>query len=235
LIEWNTKITDCEKNGFFNDFSEDEKNIKKQYIEKTSGNIEKNYKQKLFFEKNKKNIIIGIIIFIGISVLIGSMIGNFTKSKSTKGFPPEKVVETFYNSISKLDHMTMSDCVEKNAGKDKINEVMNLYVISRQIMAYSQKSNVVLTDEWIKSGMKIVEKPQYIFGIIDLIISEEKPIPEPVYIVKYQKWEPYFDDNKNTGVQNKNFNVIDRVYLHYNSKYWLIYKIDNLENSEIKN
>ena len=165
---------------------------KARYIKRNAVTV----KTRRFVTRNK------IIIMASIAVLafIGFFVRDQIKSRSaniTKGMNPVEVAITYYNAYGELDHILMGNCVKGKAGKEDIDMVMNLFVISRVRQAYEIYSNSFISaQKWIDDGSPATEK--IVFGITNLKISgfsinEEKARLTAEYIL----WTPDYDDENN--------------------------------------
>lgn len=235
LSNWKIIIEKWIKEGITEKITYNEKEKYKEEYEKQKIKSDKNFKKKIFWEKNHKKILMISVFSIAFLLFSFYLLKNYFRPRAIKGYPPEKVVETFYLSINKLDHITMGDCVIKNAGKSDIDQVLSLYINQKQSIAYTGKSNLIFAEEWDKKGRPIVNPPSYVYGILDLNIKKESGGTETIYTASYEKWEPVINENESDEkrVQYQGFKIKDKVYLTKHKKYWLIYKIDRIEKNKI--
>ena len=94
------------------------------------------FRRRVFLQRNLRTMVVAAVIVAALGGVLGSIIANQFKPRSTRGYSPRQVVETFYASMGELDHATMEDTVVGDAGKGVINEVVNLFVISRVAQGY---------------------------------------------------------------------------------------------------
>ena len=193
---------------------------------------QKRFQRRVFWEKNWRTALIIAVVVIVVGAGLGSILKGVFAPRATHGFPPQKVVEAFYTSMNKLDQITMSACVVGGAGKGEINEVTNLYVISRVSMGYEGRSNIVNADEWDRAGRPSIPPPRTLYGVTGLKIVQEAPEPSPVFLVSYEKWTPLPSDESTTGQQTgpryEGRSAQDRVFLKRDRGDWVIYRIDRL-------
>ena len=230
LTDWNNYIRTWLDNGINSNITIEQKMILEKESEKLKIKNDKSYKQKLFMEKNKTKISIITISVIIFSLLLFSFLKHNLRPRVTKGFTPIQVVETFYNSINKLDHITMDDCVKGKSGKDIIQEVLRVFAISKQAEAYSHQLNIVMADKWEKMGRIKLESPRYVYGITNLKITTEN---DNTFLVNYEKWQPVPGEESSNIVNYEGFKKTDRVFLKLDKKDWIIYKIDRLKSELI--
>jgi len=200
------------------------------------------FRRRTFWEKNWKIVAItaaGIAVAGGV---LGSILSGVFAPRTTRGFPPRKVVESFYTAINRMDHMLMEDCVVEKAGKGEITEAMNLYVISRVQMGYEGKSNTMAADEWDAAGRPALPAGTSLYGVTDLQIVDEAGEPSPVYRVSYEKWAPESSADSDTGadgglaqgtVGTMHRRIVDRAWLRLDKGDWVIYRIDRLSEETL--
>ncbi len=213
-------------------------NVEEKDLMKLQGKYRKRldhiYGRSVFLEKNRLNIIIISIVLAVVILLVFSFKKIIFNIRITKGFISSKVVELFYESMNNLDSPAMQDCVINNAGKKEIDEVSTLYVITKQSAAYGEK-NYFSAEKWAADGKNKLMPPLYIYGITDLIISNEiENSSNAIYSVYYQKWEPVFGENKKIELDYHGFNENDKLFLIKKHGYWLITKIDRIEKIPLK-
>jgi len=244
LEDWERIITDWIEQGVFRDVTIAEREELLAKARERKDRTERAFKSKLFWEKNGRLVLIVTGIVIAAGFIVGGFVRNLLAPRVTAGFTPEQVVEAYYTSINSLDHMTMDDCVIRGAGRGQINEIIHLYVISKQTMAYEGQSYIVPADRWVENGRPELEPPMFVYGIADLRIRRERGEPEPVFTAEYEKWSrtaPEGDDEAGsaTGEQApagplyEGNRVRDRLFLTQRGEDWVIYRIERLETSPI--
>jgi hypothetical protein len=173
----------------------------------------------------------GVLVVLG--SVAASILSNVLAPRVTRGYGPQKVVETFYGSMNTLDHMTMEDCVVDKAGQGEVNESMNLFVMSRMTVGYEGKSYIVNAAEWDKEKRPQLSADKTLYGAIVREVREEAGAPKPVYLVSYQKWAPQPEeggnDEQSTG--SYGYDRIDRVRLRMDKGDWVIYRIDRVAST----
>lgn len=233
LIEWEKYINKIKDEKITNKISKEEKNDLLNEYKKQKEILDKKYKKNIFWEKNKKRILITSLAVIFSFFILFSLLKNFFRPRVIKGFLPKQVIEAYYLSMNKLDHMTMTDCVIENAGKSDINEVMMLFILQKQSIVYEKRSNVIFADEWNAKGRPFVKPPQFVFGVINLnIIEVSSKAEEVIFVAYYDKWTQFIDEQENDEkrVKYKGSHIQDRIFLKKFKKYWAIYKINRIEN-----
>jgi hypothetical protein len=167
------------------------------------------------------------------AAVLGSILGGVFAPRATRGFPPRKVVETFYTAINRMDHTLMEDCVVGKAGKEEISEAMNLYVISRVQMGYEGKSNTLPADQWDRAGRPALQPGTSVYGVTGLVIDGQSGEPAPVYLVSYEKWSPGSGEDSGTAagtaaLRTLRRKLVDRVSMRRDGADWVIFRIDRL-------
>jgi hypothetical protein len=206
-------------------------------IASSSPAARKRFRRRMFWEKNWRTALIIAAVVIVLGAGLGSILKGVFAPRVTRGYQPQKIVETFYTSMNKLDQLTMGACVTGSAGKGEINEVTNLYVISRVSTGYEGRSNIVAADEWNKEGRPLIPSPQTLYGVTGLGIVQETPEPSPVFLVSYEKWTPVSSDDSTSGPQTapryQGQSIQDKVFLKRDRGDWVIYRIDRLRSNPL--
>ena len=194
----------------------------------------RSFRSTVFLERNGRTILVVAAAVLVVAAVASSILRNALAPRATKGFSAEKVVETFYKSIGPLDHQVMENCVIQGAGKAEINEAINLFVISRQTIAYEGKSYIVDAAEWDAKGRPAVVSPSFVHGVSRLQITRESGDPEPVFLATYERYARAFEDQSLEAAPAINGRkVTDRLYLKQDKGDWVIYRIDRLRTEPL--
>ena len=228
ISDWQNFIKRWLEEGIFEQIPENEKEFLLNKYAKKIEIFNRSYKKRYFLDKNRNKIVISGFIIILSVFLLSFFLRPLYQPRLTTGFTPEKVVQTFYSSINKLDSVTMDDCIINNAGNNYINEVTTLFVINKQSEAYGIKSHLITADRWFEEGEKTVSPPDYVYGILNLKINSEPDNNQNVFTVSYEKWEP-ITSNENGILGYMSYRVKDKVYLKKDRNAWVIYKLETLE------
>jgi hypothetical protein len=189
------------KRGLFRNVSPAEAKALEAERERFLRKREKAIKTGRFLRRNR-SVILGILGAAVIAALAaGSLIRAQLDRPSTPGMDPVTVVESYYNAITALDHEMLGACVTGGAGKDDINMVTNLYVISKVRQAYEAREIFIGPEEWRQGGGGPSEK--VVFGIGDLRIQQIEADTDgggrAVYRAEYLFFNPYPDSNGNAA------------------------------------
>jgi hypothetical protein len=240
LVEWTAKLKVWQSMDLMHEVQADEK--EKLSRESISRQEEKNrnFRRRIFWEKNWKIAVVIAACAIGAGVVVGSYLTRAFAPRPTKGFSSSKIVETFYLSMNRMDSALMEACVVNKAGQGEINEATNLFVISRVTIAYEGKSNIAAADEWDAHGRPAIDPPQSVFGVTNLSIEKERPEPEPMFIAVYEKWSPIPAEGEGSSQPSTDRSprfegrrIKDRVFLKIDKGDWVIYRIDRLEIGQL--
>jgi hypothetical protein len=172
--------------SFFKSLSEaDTLSIEKektQYLKTKTAEV----KTKRFVKRNAA-ILLGGFAALFIAVLITNSVIKSRSALTTANMEPLQVIESYYNSFGKLDHMWMEACVINDAGKDDINMVLNLFIISKLRQAYEQnlRPSIISAKDWLEAGGGKVNVQ--VFGVTDLQLTVSS---ETLYRAEYTLWVP---------------------------------------------
>jgi hypothetical protein len=199
---------------------------------------EKVYRRRVFWEKHWKTAAITAAAAVILAALLGSILGNVLKPRITRGYPPQKVVETFYDSMNSLDHEAMQASVIGTAGQEELNKVTTLYVISRVTQGYEGKSSVLSAAEWDRQGRPKLAGSQSLFGVTGLSVTQEEGEPMPVFQAAYDKWTPAPtpDTASTPSVGTPMFEghrKVDRLWLKRDHGDWVIYRIEHVRDGPL--
>lgn len=238
LENWLKLLKNWEKQGYFVEVPVNEIDTKKNtLILKQSASLKK-YNSKVFWEKNGKTIFITLTASLLSLILILYFLLNYFKPRSTKGYKPIEVVEAYYNSFNTLQHNVMEDCIINKADKGAIREVLTLFVANRQTMAYKNISYIIPAYTWDKQGRPPLNAPYFLYGIINLKIESINGENNPVFIADYEKWHTQIIDNQDPMKPStrliKGTKIKEKLFLKNKNNYWLIYKIDLIDQKELQ-
>ena len=194
---------------------------------------EQTFRRRVFLQRNLRTIVVVAVVAVAIGGILGSIIANQFKPRSTRGFSPRQVVETFYTSMGQLDHTTMEDAVIGDAGKGLVNEAVNLFVISRVTQGYEGRSNIVSATEWVAAGKPDLPAGVGVYGASDLEIVAEQGAPQPVFRVSYLMWRPGGEDGAgDRGSLQRGQPTSERVFLRQDKGDWVIFQFQEIEEPD---
>ena len=238
LAEWSEKLDAWQKKELYLVLPPGEREKALQEAESRQQASGKSFRRRMFWEKNWK--IIGVIVIAAavVGAGAGGTLKNMLAPRLTRGYPPRKIVETFYTSMNTLDHQTMQSCVIGGAGKGEINEVTVLYVTSKVTQGYQGKSTIVSAADWDKRGRPKLESPSVLFGVTGLSVAQEQGEPVPVYRAQFDLWNPAQAPDTAGGAaqaapKSEGHRVIDRLWVKQDKGDWVIYRIERLRQDPL--
>jgi CRISPR/Cas system CMR-associated protein Cmr5 small subunit len=236
LDDWETHLKIWLKEGLERTISEDERKTIIGQAKTKKVRDAASYRRKVFWQKNF-GIILGIgIITVVVGLLLWTIVYNvFFKSRATRGMSPVEVVRTYYKSINALDPVTLGDCVVGDAGKEEVDVVTNLYVITRQRMAYESTSFFISAEEWDRKGRPELQPYTLLFGVTQPNITEMHGEPDPVFHARYEYWNTEAVETEgqegNAQLLYYGKKVEEKLSLRKDRGDWVIFKIEKLEET----
>lgn len=233
LDEWDALLFRAISGGHLREVSASARESAAARARETTERSEKAFRRAVFLQRYWRLMAMvgGVLVVVG--SVAASILSNVLAPRVTRGYGPQKVVETFYGSMNTLDHMTMEDCVVDKAGQGEVNEAMNLFVMSRMTVGYEGKSYIVNAAEWDKEKRPQLSADKTLYGTIVREVREEAGEPAPVYLVSYQKWAPQPEeggnDEQSTG--SYGYDRTDRVRLRKDKGDWVIYRIERVAST----
>jgi outer membrane murein-binding lipoprotein Lpp len=186
--------------GFFRDIGREERLAleaeRKRFLQKR----EKTVKAKRFLSRNRTAILAVLGAVLAAALVAGSVIRARLDGPSTRGMDAAAVVESYYRAITAMDHETAAACVTGGAGKDDINMITSLYVVSKVRQAYEAQTAFISPEEWRESGGGVSAKA--VFGIDGLRlegIDTDESDGRLGYRAKYLFFNPYPESGGNTA------------------------------------
>ena len=188
------------------------------------------FRRRVFLQRNLRTMVVTAVIAAAAAGVLGSIVANQFKPRVTRGYSPRQVVEAFYASIGALDHATMEDAVVGDAGKGLINEVVNLFVVSRVAQGYEGRSHIVNAAEWAAAGEPELPPDRSLYGPTALAIVAEQGAPQPVFRVSYLMWRlGGADGDDPPGTPQQGIPTSERVFLRQDKGDWVIFQFQPLE------
>ena len=188
------------------------------------------FRRRVFLQRNLRTMVVAAVIVAAVGGVLGSIVANQFKPRATRGYSPRQVVEAFYGSIGALDHIVMEDTVIGDAGKPLINEVVNLFVVSRVAQGYEGRSNIVNAAEWEAAGEPELPLDRSLYGPSGLEIVAEQGAPQPVFRASYLMWRlGGAEGNDPPGTAQVGIPTSERLFLRQDKGDWVIFEIQPLE------
>jgi hypothetical protein len=217
---WAALLAEWETAGLYRQLPPEEARILAARARREQELAARAYRRRVFWQRHWKTVLIVALIAAGAGIFSGTVLRNLLKPRSTRDLSPLQVVETFFRSVNTLDHERMQDCVAGRAGKPLIDQVINVYVMSRVQMGYEGRSSIRGAEEWDRAGRPAVRAPESVFGITDLAIRPLEAGAGTSFRVSYRLWIP--DPDRGTASQD----VQQRVFLRRQGGAWVIFRIE---------
>lgn len=230
LQDWTLRLAEWKRDGLKETVTED---LKQSLLEK-GAKLEKKalfrYNSFVYIQQNWRSMLAISVTVIVVGMIAGSILKNALKPRATLDLNAREVVELFYNSITDLNHFAIEDAVTRGTARGEVNEALNLFVLTRTRVGQEGTSGLVPVGPWKESDSPALEETYHAYGIAELTITEES---ENVFLAEYEKWvqpsvetEDFVDEDANSvGYKRK-----DRLFLEWDDKYWVIYRLDRLQN-----
>jgi len=225
LDRWLETLTDWKKQGAIKQIDKTEfQNIKK-IAEKKQKQLEKKFDRYRFLSRNWKTIGIILIVFAGLTLFSLGPIKNAMKPPITLNMDAIEVVNFYYQSYSDMNVEDMEDCLQKGIGKKDINEITQMYVISKVRTGYEGKSGLVSAQDWSDGLITKLSEGEQIAGIANLNITY---LGDSTFQAKYIRWfTELLTENDSTEIlKPKKVIYTDILTLEKIKDIWTIVKLD---------
>jgi len=230
LKEWITRLELWQKSGLYEEISKDETVLLQNKAREKTRSLEKKYQQNIFFFRYKWIMLTITVVVLTLMLITGTSIYNIHfKPRTTKDFSPLQIVQAYYKSITTIDFYTLEDCIVGKNVKEDVNEIVNIYVITKQQSALNMEKPTIDPDEWTRRGRPQLRPGLLLYGISGLAVKELAAAPEPVFEAEYEKWHSEFDDENRDLMSVPHYYCTqykDRLYLKTDRGGWVIYRLD---------
>ncbi|MDR0312050.1 MAG: hypothetical protein LBI14_00470 [Treponema sp.] len=229
--------------SFFTPVGEEERTRIKNELTKYSKKRNFTVKSRRFVIRNTTIIVICLIAAVGIGLTVRGYLVRLAERPNTQGMTPVEVVNVYYGSFETLDHEMMEACIYGKNAKLDIDFILNLYVLTRSMMAYEGSQRVVSAREWLAAGSPQTDLT--IFGITDLSLRPMGGNESQGVIIleaSYKLWLPAaFMDDADTLTDEElfssnyvtpppgNYSYLDRLTLTLVKDAWRITEINRTQ------
>ena len=213
-----------------NEEPEDQKKLRKIWERR-----KKFFEWKELFRKRRGAIVAGAIIGLLVISGLSSLISRALTPPVAQGWPPERVVEQFYDGINELDVTVMDGLVRQNAGRDLRNLVLQMYATTRVREAYEYFNPHVSPAEWRLQGRPPLEDSTFLFGVDQLeihsnrlVTDRESTRPLRKLEISYQYYTPDISQSPEGEISTDYFyeDIREAVFLEYDRETWFIVRIE---------
>ncbi len=223
--DWIKQLILWRKEGAVTAVSESERLQIQKTAKKKQSKLEKQFERKQFFSHNWKTIAVitaALIFVISFSI---QPIKNAMEPPITTGLSAEEVVETYYTGIMDMEVEIMEDCVNKGVAKSDINEVTQLFVVSKVRMGYEGKSGLVSAQDWNDGIIKKLDPGEQVYGIANLEITKSGSF---TFVADYIRWYPDIPDDpeSNEIMPPIKVNIKDKLTLEKVKDVWIIVNLE---------
>jgi hypothetical protein len=220
LERWATLLEQWQDRGLFRELPAEQAQALEARARREAELAARAYRRRVFWQRHWKTVLIAAAVAAAVGIFSGTVLRNLLEPRSTRGLSPREVVETFYRSVNALDHERMQDCVIGRAGRQLIDQVIHVYVMSRVQLGYEGRSLLRSAEEWDRAGRPAVAPPESVYGLTDLDIKPLEGGQEAAFRVGYKLWTP--DPDQGTVAQEAR----ERVFLRRQGGAWVIYRIE---------
>ena len=231
LSEWEKKIEYFSKLPLLYSLTNEELEKKAKQAERFLFERKRTYRQRTFWMKHRTGVILAILLTLVGAYFAYDVLSSVLRPPRTVGMAPEQVVNLFYSSMNTLDHQAMEECVKKKAGKAYIDEVTQLYVVSRMRMSVEFKSGMLDAESWYRKGRPPLQEGVTLYGIAELKIQREvgqENTPDVLrFLVQFHRWVPV--PPSEGGLRFRGFQMMERVILKREGERWVIVEIQPLK------
>ena len=191
LQDLNTLLGAASSRGFYRDMApaaHEAARTARARLSKTRGDA---VNARRFLRKNSTVITVIAVSVVAVAFAAAGMIRDRAGRPTTKGMIPVEVVRTYYGAFGRFDHETMDACVVDKAGRNDIDVVTNLFVISRVRQAYENRAAYISASEWIAAGSLPFEGAVYGVDALRVdSIDDDASDGEVSFKARYDLWRP---------------------------------------------
>jgi hypothetical protein len=177
--------------GFFSVPGEEEREKWRMEGEKFRKKRDRSVKQRRFVRRNRAILTVSLAALVVAGLIAHSIVRGRANMPTTRGMNPQEVLEAYYGAFNTMDHTLMEACVLNKAGKEDINLVTNIFVISRVREAYEMGSSAMSPQEWMDRGG--LPTALTVFGVSrlrTLCLDPDESDGQVSYRVDYELWIP---------------------------------------------
>lgn len=158
------------------------------------------------------------------------------RTYATDGLNAEQVIDLFYESRNRLDHESLDACLAGSAGSGLINEVTNLYVISRVRLGYERTEALIPADVWFASDAPEVGEEKMVYGTAGVVkrrerSNESSALYRTRYLTVYPKNPEDITDEFSSTYEIRL--VEEALRLEFDGKRWAISEITPIASAAV--
>lgn len=198
MVEWIESNKECLTKHADTKAAEKAEAQKEEYLRL----IQKKARRSLFFRKKGTMLIIGAALLLFIVIGGSTAIYRSLQPPITEGWPPEKVVEYYYQLQNDLNMNEFDTVLSKSVKNSRENQMVYLYVTNAVRTAYGSQQGLLKAQDWLDQGRPKLEQYSLVYGITDLEIKKTGP---NTFTAEYILWypDPELADNGASANQEK--------------------------------
>jgi len=185
------------------------------------------------FLRRRGTILLASIAALAVVLIIAvPMVSRALKPPATAGLSPEQMLGVYYESQNTLDSILLEDCLARGVKSDASNLVTYLFVTSRTRLAYEQTDGIIRADEWIAEGMPEIPEGYFVYGIVNLEISQ---LDADTYIAEYDMWLPQSADDSEVPSQagSAGLHIVEELDVKPVKDWWVITDIREISREPL--
>ena len=192
LEDWTKQLKLWQKRGAINTIIGETEHLQIQKsAEKKQTKRQKQFERKQFFSRNWKTLAAAVAVLVLVISFSIQPIKNVLEPPVTTGMSAVEVVGAYYSAIIDMDVEIIEDCVDKGVGKSDIQEVTQLYVISKVRTGYEGKSGLISAQDWSDGMITKLDPGEQVYGIANLEITQSD---NSLFYADYVRWFPNIPD-----------------------------------------
>ena len=227
LKDWTVILQVWQKESAVNEINNEERFKLQKTAAIKQRKREKLFQRRQFFSRNWKvfSLITAVLIFVVLFSI--QPIRNALEPPITAGMSAEEVVGTYYSGIIDMNIEIMEDCLENGVGKADINEVTQLFVISRVRTGYEGNSGLISAQDWNDGVITTINPGEQVYGIADLEITQSDNF---IFYADYVRWYPNIpeDTDSNETLLPTKILVKDTLTLEKIKDVWIIVNLERV-------
>jgi hypothetical protein len=186
-------------------------------------------RRRIFYRQHRKKIFAVALSLAAVVLAVSFFFNLFFRSLPTDGLNAMEVAELFYESRNSLDHESLDAALRGSAGSAILNEITNLFVISRVRLGYEGSEAIISAREWLEAGAPPVPEGKMLYGLAGVNMRREKSGEENArfrsFYLRLVPLGPGDGGNTGESLQYEIALVEEVLNLEYDGKRWAITEI----------
>lgn len=147
-----------------------------------------------WWRRNRTTLVASAVAAATVLWIAGTIVAGALQPPVTAGMEPLQVVAHFFDAWDRLDHDAADDALARGVGEGYINQMINVYVVSRVQQAQMFDTSRITASEWLALGRPSDRVP---YGPTDVRLSGVRARGDQrVVEAQFRLWvaEPVGDD-----------------------------------------